>query len=232
VDILGLQGILVPADPGNLSAYGLLTVDVRSDHVRTHVVRADRLDLLTLAEAYAGLAREAREALVREGFVEGEQRLIRSADLRYDGQAFEVRVGVGDGPIDAARVQATERAFHDEHRRLYGYDFAGDARQPVEWVNLRVSGVGPIRPPRSRIRPQGHGADAARVGTRPVHIGRWVEAAIYDRARLGAGDVVEGPAVIEEYGSTVPIHPGFTARIDHHGNLRIAGESVDEGVVR
>ena len=49
----------------------------------------------------------------------------------------------------------------------------------------------------------------------------WVEADVYDRARLGAGDVVEGPAVLEEFSSTVPLHPGFTARVDGYGNLVI-----------
>jgi N-methylhydantoinase A len=222
-DLLGLRGVLVPQDPGNLSAYGLLTVDVRSDHVRTHVVRADRLDVDDLRAAYDDLAGEAREALSREGFGPREQQLIRTADLRYDGQAFEVRVGVDDGPIDAGRARAAEQTFHAEHRRLYGYDFAGDERQPVEWVNLRVTGVGPIRTPERPPAPRGVGAEVARTGERAAYIsGTWLDAATYDRARLGAGDVIDGPAVLEEFGSTVPVHPGYRCTVDDWGNLRIA----------
>ena len=65
------------------------------------------------------------------------------------------------------------------------------------------------------------GAESARTGTRQVFFDDWVEAGVYDRARLGAGDEVEGPAVLEEFSSTVPLHPGFTARVDGFGNLLI-----------
>ena len=109
--------------------------------------------------------------------------------------------------------------FHDEHKALYDYDFRDDSRQEVEWVNLRVTGVGPIRKPEVREVAAGVGAASARTGSRQVYFDDWVETPVYDRARLGAGDVVDGPAVFEEFSSTVPLHPGFTARVDTFGNL-------------
>ena len=222
VDILGLDGVLVPLNPGNLSAYGLLTVDVRNDYVQTAVARADTLDVAHVQEVYDALGGRADAALEREGFAEEERVFVRTADLRYFGQAYEVRVDVpagrGHRELLADRVAA---AFHDEHRALYGYDFRDDPRQEVEWVNLRVTGVGPIRKPSLREVAPGTGADSARTGTRRVFFDDWVEATVYDRARLGAGDVVEGPAVLEEFSSTVPLHPGFTATVDAHGNLLI-----------
>ena len=66
-----------------------------------------------------------------------------------------------------------------------------------------------------------YSAEAARTGTRQVYFDEWVDATVLDRARLGAGDVVDGPAVLEEFSSTVPLHPGFTARVDGYGNLVI-----------
>jgi N-methylhydantoinase A len=221
VDILGLDGVLVPLNPGNLSAYGLLTVDVRNDYVQTAVAKASVLDLAAVQEVYDGLASRADAALEREGFAADERVFLRTADVRYFGQAYEVRVDVPDGPVTDGLAATVADAFHDEHRALYGYDFRDDARQEVEWVNLRVTGVGPIRKPALRQVAPGQGAQAARTGTRRVYFDGWVDAAVLDRARLGAGDVVEGPAVLEEFSSTVPLHPGFTARVDGYGNLVI-----------
>jgi N-methylhydantoinase A len=82
-----------------------------------------------------------------------------------------------------------------------------------------VTGVGLIRPPAVREVPPGRGSDPARTGSRPVFFDDWVATPTYDRARLGAGDVVEGPAVVEEFGATVPIHPGYRAEVDRFGNL-------------
>jgi N-methylhydantoinase A len=229
VDVLGLQGVLVPVNPGNLSAFGLLTVDVRNDYVRTAVARHDRLDLASVQAVLDELTAEADAALEREGFAPAERRFVRTADVRYFGQAFEVRVEMGDGPVTAELAEQVARAFHTEHRRLYGYDFSGDDRQQVEWVNLRVTGVGPIRRPDLREVPAGSGAESARTGTRDVFFSEtWTPTAVYDRARLGAGDVVAGPAVVEEFGSTVPVHPGFVAEVDRFGNLLLTRTTPEE----
>jgi len=229
IDILGVQEVLVPPSPGNVSAFGLLTVDVRIDQVRTAVSRHDALEPGAVREIFAALDRQARQGLAGQGFAPSVQRVIRTADLRYYGQAFEVRVPLpdGDAPFDAAVADAVALAFHDSHRALYGYDFRDDVRQQVEWVNLRVTGIGPIRRP---VLPElapargDSGPQRARTGSRAVCFGRGLgvtQAVIYDRSGLAAGDVVPGPAVIEEYGATVPLHPGFAARVDRHANLRI-----------
>jgi len=222
IDVLGLRGVLVPVDPGNVSAFGLLTVDVRNDYVRTAVRRHEALRPGVMERTIAALTVEADDALQREGFDPTHRHFARSADLRYVGQAYEVRVPLGDGPVTVELLDAAADAFHDRHRSLYGYDFRGDAAQPVEWVNLRVSGIGPIRRPELRRVAAGRGTESARVGERDVYFDEWTRAAIYDRASLGAADVVDGPAVIEEYGSTVPVHPEFRAEVDDHGNLLLS----------
>ena len=230
--ILGAAEVLVPPNPGNVSAFGLLTVDVRIDQVRTAVRRHDALDHAAVAAIYAELAGQARQALAGQGFAGSAQRLLRTADLRYFGQAFEVRVPVPDAeagrPFDDSAAAAVADAFHDAHRALYGYDFRGDARQHGEWVNLRVTGVGPIRRPALPGLEHGDGDPArARTGTRQVCFGRgerYRDAAIYDRSGLAAGDMITGPAVVEEYGATIPLHPGYRAAVDRHGNLRVTAD--------
>jgi N-methylhydantoinase A len=215
IDILGLRAVLVPRDPGNLSAFGLLATDLRTDHVQTLVRRHDQLDVEELAREFARLEAEALAALERQGH--SDNRCVRGADLRYFGQAFEIQVPARDGPVDAAFVAEVEARFHDAHERSYGYCYRDDPRQVVEWVNLRVTGVGAM--PRPELAPVGAGGDALE-GRRPVYFGdRWHEAPVYRRDGLSTGDEVAGPAVIQEFGSTLPIHPRFTARVDQFGNI-------------
>jgi N-methylhydantoinase A len=251
IEILGVPGALVPPNPGNTSAFGLLTVDVRADYVRTCVARHDGLDCPRMAAILAELSARAAEVLSAQGFAADAARLMRSADLRYYGQAFEVRVPLAAGTFEPAVADQAAEAFHQAHRTLYGYDFRGDPRQQVEWVNLRVTGIGPIRRPKLATVPAGDGDPArALTGRRPVTFARAaaradpvavstgaastgagstgavstgaVSTGIYWRPSLLSGDVINGPAIIEEYGATIPVHPGFTARVDEFGNLRAA----------
>ncbi|MGW5260612.1 hydantoinase/oxoprolinase family protein [Microbispora sp. NPDC004025] len=219
IDILGLPAAIVPPDPGNVSAFGLLTVDVKNDYVRTHVARDPSPE--AVAEILGDLEAQAAAALDREGFA--EHVYARSADLRYYGQAYEVRVPAPDGPVDEAWLGAVAERFHAEHERLYGYGYRDDPRHAVEWVNLRVSGIGPIVRPKiaRRVRQED---EPSPVATRDVYYERWGRTVIYRRGDLGAGAVVRGPAVIEEYGSTLPVHPGFTATMDDYGNLVVVSD--------
>ncbi len=233
MDVLGIPTVLVPPDPGNVSAFGLLTVDVKNDYVQTHVTLAERLDPAEVAATYDALTGRARAALLREGFPEEQHGFVRTADLRYFGQAFEVRVAVPGGPFDAALAATVADAFHAEHRTLYGYDFADDASQQVEWVNLRVSGIGPIQRPEIR---QHEGTGTWQMSwpdqpvTRPVCFDGaegYVDTPIRQRTTLVPGERVPGPVIVEEYGSTVPIHPGFTVEVDSWRNLVVT--RIEEG---
>jgi N-methylhydantoinase A len=206
LDLLGLPAAVVPRDPGNLSALGLLTVDVKNDEVQTAVARHADLDPAAVAATLAALQERAASSLDAEGFPR---------------PAFEVGVPVPDGPVDAALPEATVAAFHDAHHRLYGYSFRDDPAQQVEWVNLRITGIGPIRRP--ALRPAAdRGVARPDPATRPAcfdPLNGFVDTVIYRRNDLGPGDHVDGPAVVEEYGATVPLHPGFRAEVDRLGNL-------------
>ncbi len=229
-DVLGLPAVVVPADPGNLSAFGLLTVDVRNDYVQTAVVRDTDVDLDRIAGVWDTLQERAADALEREGFDPADHVFQRSADLRYDGQAFEVRVDAPSGAVDDAVREAVVAGFHTAHEQLYDYAYRDDPRHPVEWVNLRVTGIGPItRPSLPSLAARESGSvDDAVTGTRAVHFDRWHdETPILWRPDLRAGDVVVGPAVIEEFGSTIPVHPGFRATVDTVANVVITRDGND-----
>jgi N-methylhydantoinase A len=215
IDILGLPAVLVPPEPGTVSAFGLLTVDVKNDYVRTYVTRD--LSLGKAAQIFGELEGQAAEELEREGF--DEPVLARSADLRYYGQAYEVRVPAPAGPLDEEWLREVSGRFHDAHEKLYGYAYRDDPRHPVEWVNLRVSGIGPISRPAIRRNP--YKKIEPVEATRRVIFDEPHDTPILQRAALEAGAVIHGPAVIEEYGSTIPLHPGFTATVDEFGNVEI-----------
>jgi N-methylhydantoinase A len=219
VDILGLKAALIPPDPGNVSAFGLLTVDVKNDYVVTDVQRDESLDLPRVNAIYARLEGQARAALAAEGFAAAEMRLSRSADLRYFGQAWEVRVEVPSGPIERALVDVAVQRFHAAHQQTYGYSYAESPDQRVEWVNFRVVGIGPLRHPVVRPRAR-YDSGGALTGRRRVCFeGGFVETPIYTRPRLQPGDCVHGPAIIEEFGSTTVVFHAQEARVDDYGNL-------------
>jgi N-methylhydantoinase A len=227
LDILRLRGALIPPSPGNVSALGLLVVDLKNDYMQTFVQRHDRLDYAAINGHLRRLEELARAALTAEGFTKHEMRLVRSADLRYFGQAWEVAVELPPRDVDPPSAEVAAERFHEAHERRYGYSYrqtrdgATSGRQAIEWVNLRVTGIGPIARPTVRELPPGDERPGrALSGTRAVIFGgEATECPVYDRARVAPGDVMRGPAIIEEYGATTAVYPGQRIEVDRFGNL-------------
>ena len=214
---------IIPPSPGTASALGLLLTDLKHDYARTLLQRADRLDLSAVEAVYHPLTEAGQEALRREGVALEDMAFLRQAELRYVGQSSELAVPLPAGPLGPREAAEVVDSFHREHERAYGYSAPAE---PVEWVNLRLTAIGKIVPPRLRelaSHDPGAGSPAAaRKPGRPVYFaesGGTVECAVYDRYRLHAGWVVAGPAVVEEFDSTTVIHPGYQALVDRFGNL-------------
>jgi N-methylhydantoinase A len=227
VDLLRLRAALIPVSPGNVSAFGLLTVDLKNDYVQTFVQRHDRLDHAMVNAHLARLEALVRAALAAEGFAEHEMRVERSADLRYFGQAWEVAVELPPGVIDERSASVAGERFHEAHEQRYGYSYRRAAdrgtagRQTMEWVNLRVTGIGPIARPKLRELPPGDGRPArALTGKRTVVFAeKPAECAVYERTLLAPGDTLDGPVIVEEYGATTVVYPGQRVVADRFGNL-------------
>src|SRR3989449_1302883 len=227
VDLLQLRAALIPVSPGNVSAFGLLTVDLKNDYVQTFVQRHDRLDYAMVNAHLVRLEGLARAALTAEGFAEHEIRVGRSADLRYFGQAWEVAVELPPGEIEEQSAAGAAERVHEAHERRYGYTYrratepGATGRQTMEWVNLRVTGIGPIVRPKLRERPPGDGRPArALTGTRTVIFAeKPFECPVYERTLLEPGDTLNGPVIIEEYGATTVAYPGQRIEADRFGNL-------------
>jgi len=220
MDLLGMKACIVPPNPGNLSAFGLLAVDWRTDHIVTKVMHEDAIELATVATVYTSLEKEAIETLERDGIDPERIHAVREADIRYVGQSMEVRVAAPAGPIDATFLSSLIGAFHAAHLRTFGYNYAG--QQKVELVNFCVSGFGLIeRPALPKLAPRG-GAMPTRKSVVPVYFdGAVRDTPAFDRAALPPGFQLDGPAIVQEFGSTTVVFPAQTLDVDPHGVLII-----------
>ena len=216
---LDIPRVLVPIAPGVTSALGLLMADMRHDYVRTVLRLAAESDARELGHRYAEMEAEALDQMEREGLPPDGVNLVRLADVRYLGQGFELEVPVTGGTLDAGRMAELVERFHQAHKRRYGY---ANSDNPVEIVNLRLTALAELPQPRLAAG-QLNGATnppGAQKEQRHVYFNkRFVPTAIYDRSRLNPGDVVEGPAVIEQLDSTTVVWPAQQARVDPYRNL-------------
>jgi N-methylhydantoinase A len=218
MDLLNMQACIVPPNPGNLSAFGLLAVDWRTDQIVTKVMHQDSVDLGAVAGIYAKLEQEAVYTLTRDGIERSRMRLVREADVRYAGQSMEVRVPAPGGVVDEKFLTTLIDAFNAAHKRTFGYNYAG--QQKIEIVNFCVSGFGLIERPELPKLAKRDGATPARKSIRPVYFdGTFRDTPVYDRTALLPGFRIDGPAVVEEFGSTTVVFPGQYLEIDPHGVL-------------
>jgi N-methylhydantoinase A len=192
---LRIPRVLVPVFPGALSALGIWMSDVISDRSRTVMLAPDSPDL---ERHFRDLEERRRGELA-----------VPSVDVRYVGQGYEINVPWGRGFL---------KAFHEAHRRRYGY---ADAARPTEVVNVRVRIIARAQPVKLPRRPLGRGdGRQAVLRSRPVIFdGRTMATKVYDRGQLRPGDSFAGPAIVAEYSATSVIPPGWKARVDGYGNL-------------
>jgi len=214
-DELELDRIVVPADPGVLSAWGMLQADVRHDLVQSFYTPLAELLPETLDGAVAELAERARLLLKEDGVADAAIELEPAADLRYVGQEYTVTVPF---PLDravAATLAALPEDFAGAHLERYGHNNPGEA---IECVNLRLAALGRIRAP---LRPTvGERPEPVPVATERVRFGDSVDAVpVLRRGDLGRGARLVGPCVLLEDACTTLVPPGWTATCSDKGHL-------------
>jgi N-methylhydantoinase A len=208
---LGCRTVLVPRAAGVLSAFGLAISEVRHDYLRPALGDGRSVDEPDLEAGFTALEAAAGADLMSPA----TQRL---ADLRYAGQSFELTV-------PGSAIAELQRAFHAEHERRYGYRIDDE---PVEIVNLRLAATVPgVRPDLREQEPQGSAVGRRRVLTEDGA----VDAAVLNRALMGAGSTVQGPAVVEFAEATCLVRPGWSGVIDHVGTLVLTREPAVGEVV-
>lgn len=217
---LGMKRVIVPPYPGTLSALGLLVANTRYDYVSTLAVNEETVVAAELEERFVQMEAQGRAQLRAQHAPEANIRLVRSADLRYEGQSYELNTPVpGNGPLTAETVRQVIDTFHKLHYQVYAY---GSVDERVEFINLRVTAIGLVPEVElARAGADGGSAvEAVRGGQRVYFFGHgFLETPIFDRARLAAGATLSGPALVEEIASTTVIPPGARGRVDEYGSI-------------
>ncbi|MBX5440295.1 MAG: hydantoinase/oxoprolinase family protein [Solirubrobacteraceae bacterium] len=214
---LDIPRVVIPANPGVLSAWGMLHSDTRHDLVQNYFTKVADLTPEQLEAAIGELSERGRQLLEQDGVEPEAMELVPAADLRYAGQEYTVTVAwdAGEAPADTI-ARLTER-FDAAHLERYGHNNEGEA---VECVNLRVTALGRVKKVEiAGPEPGTLGEPAAR--TRAHFKGEWHDAPVYRRETLGLDVVVPGPAIVLEDACTTAVPPGWAARVAARGTLVI-----------
>jgi N-methylhydantoinase A len=204
---LGVPRVLVPPDPGTLSARGILVADVQKDTSRSVLRRGREAELDELQASFAGLEETARAELASEGFAGESVRIDRSIDARYEGQSYEINV---PATVDWLG------AFHVAHQQRFGF------KRPdavVEAVTLRVTARAAVLRPDAHVLGEADAAAVPAAATR-VYVGDgWQDVPLYHRESLRPGHAFDGPAVVAEYSATTWLPPGWQLGVQPSGDF-------------
>jgi N-methylhydantoinase A len=215
--LLKMPRVMIPANPGILSAAGMLMADIIKDYSQTVMLAQADIDQTVLDEAFAPLLATGRADLVAEGIAADQVVLERYLDMRYRGQSYEIMV---PGAADFLTT------FHTMHEQMYGY---ANPEKAIEIVNVRLRAIGrparPVQAPRPFAGPEI--SPAAMLGEKKAQFdGKEHRVPVFTRTALKNGNRFSGPAIIVEYSSTIVVPPYVDGEIDAFGNILL---TVDGG---
>ncbi len=215
---LRIPTVVVPISPGVNSALGLLIADFRYDYSQTFLRKTQEIDLDSLNQSFKDLEIIAVQQMLDEKIPREEMRILRSVEMRYSGQGYELEVPVSNGTLTEKDLKRINDSFHQLHRQLYGY---ASPQEVTEFVYLRIAALGKIPKPKFKKEKEGDRKPARGLkGKRKVFVqGKYVSLPIYERALLRPGDKIQGPAVIEQMDSTTFLSNGRQAQVDPYLNL-------------
>ena len=229
--MLGIPEVIVPPHPGINSAIGLLTTDLKYDVVRTAFLVSTNIDLERLNSHLVAMEHVLKAQLEADDIDPSTATFERSADARYVGQGYELRLPLPKSTSDSAHLKSALDRFHDLHQQEYGHHFA---QSPIELVNLRLTAIGKVPKIGPPPRPAGVSLEAARIRTDNAvfRVGvelKSFETTFYDRGKLPAGQSFPGPAVILQVDSTSVVPPYCTAEVEESGSIIISVPPAQRG---
>lgn len=221
---VGMASVLVPPNPGTLCALGLLATDIRGEFTHAVLAETSARELGAVNEVLSGLRATATEWLDEQA-PEGAKRSITGlARLRYARQNFELTVPieqsiVDSGRIDAEELEALTEAFHRAHAKTYGY---AHEQARVQLVELALTATAEVpRPEIPRLPENPTPAEPFEYRAVDFETGESARTPVYRRAELGAGERIQGPAIVEQMDTTTVVTPDARARVDEYGNILI-----------
>lgn len=216
-DSLGIRKVVVPPVAALYSAFGMFAMDIGQDYARSFVSRVATADPQALNRVYEEMEAEAHASFRAHGVKPKDVVLKRTADLRYVGQFHEVEIDMANGKITRAVVEAAATAFARKHEELYTFAMPWKA---VEILTLRLKASTPSVPfTLPQVKKGGTNAKGAFKRRRACRFnGKDVDTTIYDGEKVLAGNVITGPAIIEETTTTVVIPEAFVCSVDKYKN--------------
>lgn len=215
---LEIKRIIVPVAASVLSAWGMLTCDLRYEVSRTHYGTGKRISPEEVRDIFAGLEQQAAGRL--RSWFNGSIAVKRSAEMRYGEQVFEIDVPLdGLGWDEPSLVDQIEDRFHRRHEELYTY---ASRDQEVVFVNARVAAVGEVPQVGQAEKLAPSTAACAPRSTRKALFGEWIDVPVYALDDLRHGHAFAGPAIVEAETTTVVIGAQDRLTVNALGWLDIA----------
>ena len=217
---LGIDRVYSPPAAPVLSAYGMLSTDLKYDYSRSYPASLHSVDLNGVRALIEEMEAQGRKKLRTQGLSDEDVHVVRSVDMRYYDQIFEVSVPLPDSAGDDSQfLTQLESNFYRRYEELYSYH---EVALEIRMVTLRLTVLGRLprlAPPKRRST----GDDAAaQKGQRRVFLGDWREVPVYDSDGLTPGVEIEGPAIVESDFTTILVAPGDHARADAFGGIELS----------
>ena len=219
---MNVPKVLVPAHAGVASAFGATAMNLRHDLESFLYAEVEDIDLERLNTDYETLEARGRALLAADGVDGGGMMISRTAQMRYQGQTFEVECEIPSGRIEARHLPVIAQMFHAAHTKDFGVhseDF------PIVFVALCVTAIGKFSdPPIFQMDGTGESrGNGAAASTRPVYFGgHWIDTPVFTASELAAGTHIPGPSIVEYADACAVLPPGCTGKSDGMGNLHIA----------
>ncbi|MFN8593821.1 MAG: hydantoinase/oxoprolinase family protein [Thermomicrobiales bacterium] len=213
---LSIPTVVVPKLASTFCAFGALVTDLRHDYKQSFGVRLSELDPSRLEGIFQEMEATGLADLAAEGVSRDEATIVRGLEMRYVGQIFEVPVDVTGLTLDSDVVPEIMERLHRQHEKEYTYRHESGVG---EIINATVTCVGHLPPVRAAQSGYQVADGDALLGERPMYFRQcddYRSTPVYSGARLVAGDVIAGPAVVEEDNATVVVFPGFDLELTPH----------------
>ncbi|WP_349357997.1 hydantoinase/oxoprolinase family protein [Stappia sp.] len=229
---MGISKVLVNKLASGLCAYGQIISDVKYNYMAPAPLRLQGAEAAkTLDALFNDLETKGRDDLSGDGFTESDITISRTLDMRYVGQVHECTVEIDPFEVTEDSLETIKAAFHARHRELYTYD---EPHNQVEVVNVESTITGLVdKPPHMKLA-RGKGAASALKGHRDMVFnadGIAQNTPVYDGSAFGAGDVLHGPAVIEEVTTTIVVEPGWTVTLHETGTYVLTADAPEAGAL-
>jgi len=217
---LNMAQVIVPAMSGNFSAVGMVVADIQHDYVRTFARKHRDMAPGDLLSEFLDMEEEGKKQLLEEKVPEERAEITWSADLRYEGQSWELNTPIPvDRELTREGILKIVEDFHSLHQQVYSYS---EPDETVEFINLRIRVRGKNPPIETAAKQQVDTAPAAEPKEiRPVYFKDtgWRDTPVYEREHLAPGVRVQGPCILEETISTAFIPGDFEGSVDAFGSI-------------